>query len=722
MANYNPMGDPTPGPNAYAPSPASSAAATAWNPVSAPSPNAGVSASPNAPLSAMPSSGGFGLAGSVVNSQPSGGGGVSVPNNPVPVQNTQQPQQGLNTDILLKQFQQQQLDFQKSQAALQKQITDQAAAQQKATEQQNRAAEQQNIALRDIANQFNVPIDFKDGQLMLNGKAVDPTQYGLENVDGRFVGTPDQVASAFGLSQVRGAFEQSGAKVDYGDGLISVNGVNFDPVAEGAVNIGGRFYATPDIINSMHQRAGGTEFNPQTQQGQQVDPVQEQEQKTAIEQKAEQYDKDIQTLNDTYEKVFRDPPKSSADKIQTIMESLKAFKGTYTTEVGSLIQQTLASTFNYDPTQDKMLQDAAQYANNAIMEQMNSRGILNSSITGDKFQQMYKELMPQYYNLAYQRYNDNLNNQFKKIEVLNQMNEQDYNRYYQFASASINQIENIDTKAYTSFKDNLDFIDKQLTRKEKEKSDTLMLEEKKIANAYDRLNTLGYADNKTALTLELPVGTPSGTAKAKAEQRLFDLQKEANSVIAENKKAALVRQQKLEDLQATKDTKKAEDDRKAKAGTVLASLSGMSGEAAMEEVRKNMSLLSDALGENFPDVVKNIQSRIDKDTSEAMADKRLNLSIASAERVANKTNKKDDLNQDFGDDYKELQSMDPNVAAKILKDNSEMFIGRYGPDGYRDLWNQSLAPSIEKNKIKAMKKIPSSGSSLLSGIDLSQLK
>lgn len=537
---------------------------------------------------------------------------------------------------LQAEYKKQQEDYARQQAEIQKQIANTVTTQKQALAKQKQDMEQQLLSLRDVADQFGVPIDYQNGQVMIDGQAIDPTKFGMKNVNGRFVGNPDQVASAFGLAPVRGSFEGNGAQVGYENGLISINGINFDPEAEGAVNIGGHFYAHPSTIESMNSRAGGDEFNPKSeQQQQQVQTKEQVVQQTAQEQRVQKLNDNIEFLQNELKRVEDKPPEDSSDQIKMLIDGLKSYQGIYTEDVGSLIKQTLSSEFSYSPENDSMLKDAASYASSQIMEQMNARGILNSSVTGDKFAQMYKELMPQYYNLAYQRYNDKLNNTFKKLEIMNKLNEQDYDKYYQFATLSINQIEKLDAKAYTSFKDNLSFIDAQLSRAEKAKTDEMTLQEKKIANAYERLNTLGYVDNEASLVLGLPVNTPSGVAKTKAEERLFQLKRDQsarNETFKENK---LKRKEKLEDLQILKDEKKAESDKKIELGKIMAGLSTMPGEKQREFIIQNLDRATELVGDNLPELIKNINTVVDKDQTEKNNDIRLAATLSSQERSAN---------------------------------------------------------------------------------------
>lgn len=149
--------------------------------------------------------------------------------------------------------------------------------------------------------------------------------------------------------------------------------------------------------------------------------------------------------------------------------------------------------FNYNSNQDKSFQQASKNIGRNVMAQMNDRNILNSSITGDKITEQVAQIYPQYEQMAYQRYTDNVNRQRQYLNDLLNMDEQNYN------------------KAMQSYKMEYD------NALQKYNNDIARVNEfkKSYEKAYDEWNDAGYATNNVATILGVAPGTPS--AKAKSE-------------------------------------------------------------------------------------------------------------------------------------------------------------------------------------------------------------
>jgi hypothetical protein len=324
------------------------------------------------------------------------------------------------------------------------------------------------------------------------------------------------------------------------------------------------------------------------------------------------YDQNINLLQEQYNTMMNNPPVDHFEQIDSIMKGLQAYKGIYSEQIGSLIASTLGAgnEFSYDPNSDAMLKDAVEYANSSMMEQMNARGILNSTITADNMRKIYKDLLPQYTNIAYQRYNDNLNNQFKKLDVLNSMNEQDYDKYLNFAKASIDQINNLDAKTYNSFKDTLGNIGNALKDQIQNRKDAIDEQRQKMADGYAMLNDLGYVNNKVAQLTGLEVGSLSAKAKETISKNLWDLNTRQIEIQAEYDKQVLVEQGKLAELEEKKKEAKVKEANKTKATAILVELSNMPAQDAMAELMKNSNVLMAGLGDEYSTVYSGIMDRI----------------------------------------------------------------------------------------------------------------
>ena len=178
------------------------------------------------------------------------------------------------------------------------------------------------------------------------------------------------------------------------------------------------------------------------------------------------------------------------------------YQSAYSDTMNSLLQKMLEGldsiengTF-YDPTQDKALQAAAEYAANTTLQSLAGSGVLNSSATAERIARVVSELIPQYENLAYDR----------KMAYLGQL------------ASTAQLIQSYDAQQFEYWKDAKD-------REFQEKQFEFNKKQTELENAWKRVDELGYVDNKAASVLGVKAGTLSGEARLAKEQREFELQK-----------------------------------------------------------------------------------------------------------------------------------------------------------------------------------------------------
>ena len=178
------------------------------------------------------------------------------------------------------------------------------------------------------------------------------------------------------------------------------------------------------------------------------------------------------------------------------------YQSAYSDTMNSLLQKMLEGldsiengTF-YDPTQDKALQAAAEYAANSTLQSLAGSGVLNSSATAERVARVVSELIPQYENLAYDR----------KMAYLGQL------------ANTAQMVQSYDAQQFEYWKDAKD-------REFQEKQFEFNKKQQELENAWKRVDELGYVDNNAAAVLGVKAGTLSGDARLAKEQREFELQK-----------------------------------------------------------------------------------------------------------------------------------------------------------------------------------------------------
>jgi hypothetical protein len=185
----------------------------------------------------------------------------------------------------------------------------------------------------------------------------------------------------------------------------------------------------------------------------------------------------------------------------------------------------------YDPANDPqyniLLELAKQNAGKAgqqTMEELNARGILNSTITGDRTAEIQQDYMTQATQQATQNAQiakqEKINNILSQLGIQTRQEETSYGRGMEAgqmgSDANQDRMSNI-----TGLLDTL--REKELTDKK------IQIEEQQrtLDNAWNRVQSLGYVDNQASVALGIPVGTPSFEAKKYYQDRKDRLAEQA---------------------------------------------------------------------------------------------------------------------------------------------------------------------------------------------------
>ena len=384
------------------------------------------------------------------------------------------------------------------------------------------------INLRDTATQKGLKVDWSpDSGAMINGNPVDTgglINYGNAAPEGMspntFYGTQEQIdkilspyltmpppggttpaASSGGLVSLRDIATQKGLNVAWDSKLGAM--INGTPVnTSGLTNYGqapppgyqaDTLYGTPEQINQI--------LSPYV---------------------VPQVGAPVQEANKKYQ-----------DWANT------DYQAKYAPELEAIVKNVLTRQFNYDPANDAQFQAAAKELTRNVMESMNARGILNSTITQNQVQQGIANLMPEYERIARQNFQNEGEVLMSQVDMLLGLDEQNYNRFqdegqrYAKALDAVMQMDNEQydrwkeaaNQRYTLSKDRIEAEEKAVESKQKA-----------IDDAWDRVEYLGYADNEAAIVLGIAPGTLSKSAREyyqKREAELSDMKTKHEQQLAE---------------------------------------------------------------------------------------------------------------------------------------------------------------------------------------------
>ena len=183
----------------------------------------------------------------------------------------------------------------------------------------------------------------------------------------------------------------------------------------------------------------------------------------------------------------------------------------YQSEIADLVgrlQEMISRPFNpedypgYQALEETVKRQAAKASLRAL-EELNARGILNSTIAAEKVAQIEQEYwiqaLPLILERAYGMRQDEIRNLMALLDYYRRAAEEEYSREWEYQTWMYEQ----------------QLAQLQMAIEE---------QERQIKSAWERVNNLGYVDNAASAVLGLPVGTPSWEAKKTAEQMLHELQ------------------------------------------------------------------------------------------------------------------------------------------------------------------------------------------------------
>lgn len=246
--------------------------------------------------------------------------------------------------------------------------------------------------------------------------------------------------------------------------------------------------------------------------------------------------------------VYNNPNSAEA---QTALENYnkwaqQPYVSPYAASIEGLVKNILSRTFQYDPANDTQFQLASKALTRNVMESMNSRGILNSTITENQVQQGVADLLPQYQNIAQQNFQNEGQMLMSQIDMLTGLDATSYNRYQDQGAQLANALDvvmKMDNNQYQKWSD-------AYARRYQAQQDEIKKAEakaetnrQKVKDAWDRTSELGYVDNQSSIMLGVPAGTLSKEAREAKISREQELADQKTSLA--NQKAAALYQHNL---------------------------------------------------------------------------------------------------------------------------------------------------------------------------------
>lgn len=266
--------------------------------------------------------------------------------------------------------------------------------------------------------------------------------------------------------------------------------------------------------------------------------------------------------------------------------------------------------FEYDPRQDPYLRMAQEDVMQKTLAEFNRRGILGSTITAERAALEAGKLEPQYYQLAYNRYQDNIANQLRRADVLRNLDLDDYNAYQQNIEnlfRKVSEYRNLDADDLLAYQTNMDTIFRNAENNLQERRFQFGKVADTLTKAYEKIQNQGYVDNETSAITGLPVGSMSEQLRTSLLDYIRTY--ETNSQQLENQLTQLREQNEL-----NKDYHRFEqefgDARNAAAATILAKYRDMPASSALEDFTRNLASYTQDVGGTMAfQILENLKQR-----------------------------------------------------------------------------------------------------------------
>lgn len=202
------------------------------------------------------------------------------------------------------------------------------------------------------------------------------------------------------------------------------------------------------------------------------------------------------------------------------------YNSPYAAQLQNYLNQLQNRNFVYNPATDVNFQNASKELSRNVMEGMNERGILNSTVTENQVQQGVKQLEGEFYDKAQAKFQQDTDNMYKMASFLQTLDSDAYNKYKDSTQKLYDMatfIGNLDQTNFEKYKETVDQYYKNKEFEYQKEQDSIVNKRNAINDAWARVQELGYVDNQSSITLGVPVGTPSYEAAKEKRQREYEL-------------------------------------------------------------------------------------------------------------------------------------------------------------------------------------------------------
>ena len=306
-------------------------------------------------------------------------------------------------------------------------------------------------------------------------------------------------------------------------------------------------------------------------------------------------------------------------KVNDLLATISPYEPIYKDKLNQILNQLqgeVTKGFQYAPQTDLSLLQAQKQSQQSTMEEANRRGILASTVTTDRMQKLSQELVPQYEIIAFNRYNQGINDKLQYTSTLRGLESDAYKQYSDYVNTQFNKIDVFDKLKASDInliKTNLDILFKQEDIRKDEEIAIIKSKEEEYKKAQDRVEIRGYVDNKDAPILGLAVGTPSKEASKATNELIKQTELKKLEILKNYTAEKQKHDNKIKELQQEaaikaipEEIKKTQANGLAQAWSLIATLSYEEALKAISDTVTAERLIASMGGENYKKMIEDI--------------------------------------------------------------------------------------------------------------------
>lgn len=176
------------------------------------------------------------------------------------------------------------------------------------------------------------------------------------------------------------------------------------------------------------------------------------------------------------------------------------YKNTYDEVINGIVSNLLTMRFTYDPSDDEALLKAQEYATNTALEKMNSKGILDSTMTAQIVTATVANLETEYQQMAKEEFYANIERMQSMANFIIGLEETQYDRWLQNVQLNL--------EYYSALQEEQEY-------------------------QWKRVENLGYVDNEASLVLGVSVGMLSPSMRQSIQDAQAEAQKSYNELLSD---------------------------------------------------------------------------------------------------------------------------------------------------------------------------------------------